>query len=120
MKILKQLLVLWGICVVCEAISALLPFSFPASVIALILVFCLLQCHILKPHHIQDVSNFLLGNLPLLFIPISISVINYWDLVSSQIVAFFLICAISLVFTYAVTLWAVALAVRLTKGGKKS
>ena len=48
MKILKQFGVIFGVCWVSLVIEHYLPFSFPASVIGMILLFILLCVHVLK------------------------------------------------------------------------
>ena len=63
MKILTQLAIVFGICLVGECISAILPFAFPSSVIGMILLFLLMLVKIIKERHIKDVSQFLLKNM---------------------------------------------------------
>ena len=54
MKIIKQIGIIFAICWISTVIEALLPFSFPASVIGMILLLLCLITGVLKIHHIQD------------------------------------------------------------------
>lgn len=120
MKLLIQFAIISGICLACEAIVSVLPFSFPASVLALVVVLGFLMCKWLKSEQINTVSDFLLHNLPLLFLPVSVSVMNYWDVISANLFAFMFICIITVLLTYFATAYAVMLTIRLmNKGGKK-
>ena len=42
MKIIKQLTIISAVCLAGEAVSAVLPFAFPGSVISMIMLFLLL------------------------------------------------------------------------------
>lgn len=119
MKIIQQLAILFGISLLCEGIAAVLPFTFPASVIALLLVLVLLATKRLKVAHIEESSHFFLNNLPLLFVPASAGIINYWDILSAYFVPFVFICLFTMVLTYFVTAWVVNFTIKCTQGGKK-
>lgn len=54
MKIVTQVGIIFSICWISQIIEKLLPFSFPASVIGMILLFILLCVHILKVDHIRE------------------------------------------------------------------
>ena len=54
MRILAQIGIVLFVCLLGEAIAAVLPFPFPASVIGMVLLFLLLACKWLKPRHIQE------------------------------------------------------------------
>ena len=63
MKIVTQVGIIFSICWISQIIEKLLPFSFPASVIGMILLFILLCVHILKVDHVREKSDFLLENM---------------------------------------------------------
>ena len=54
MKIIYQIGIIFALCWVSEIVEALLPFSFPASVIGMILLFVLLALRVLKVEHIRE------------------------------------------------------------------
>ena len=84
MKILLQIALVFGIYWVSQGIEAILPVAFPASVISLLLLLVLLLTGIVKMDHVREKSDFLLGNLGFFFIPVSVSIINYVDLIKRQ------------------------------------
>ena len=84
MKILLQVALVFGIYWVSQGIEAVLPVAFPASVISLLLLLVLLLTGIVKMDHVREKSDFLLGNLGFFFIPVSVSIINYVDLIKRQ------------------------------------
>lgn len=112
MKLLVQTGILFGICWISQWIEAVLPFPFPASVIGLVLLLVLLLIKAIKLEQIKDVSDFFLGNLPLLFIPAAVSISNYADVILGNLLPFLTICVVSLILTYGVTAWVVNLIVK--------
>lgn len=120
MKILLQVALVFGIYWVGQGIEAVLPFTFPASVISLLLLLVLLLAGVVKVDHIREKSDFLLGNLGFFFIPVSVSIMNYVDLLWQHAAAFLTVCVVSMVLTYGATVWAVRLTQRLMdRGGKR-
>ena len=69
MNILFQLAIVFGVCLVSEVISAMLPFALPASIIGMLLLLLMLILKIIKKDQIRSVSDFLLGNLPFFLKP---------------------------------------------------
>ena len=110
MKIIKQIGIVMGLCWISLVIEKLLPFSFPASVIGMILLLICLFTGILKLEHIREKSDFLLSNMAFFFIPAGVSMINYLDILMENLVP---ILVISIVSTF-VTFIAAALSIRLT------
>ena len=120
MKILLQIALVFGVYWVSQCIEAVLPFSFPASVISLILLLVLLLTGIVKVDHVREKSDFLLGNLGFFFVPVSVGIMNYAQLIWENAAAFFTVCVVSLVLTYGATVGAVRLTQKLLekrKGG---
>lgn len=63
-----------------KVISAQLPIVFPGSIIALILLFLGLTTRLIKIDWVIDSANFTLKYMVILFIPLSVGLINYFDL----------------------------------------
>jgi len=120
-KILTQLGVVFGVYWASQFIEFILPFSFPASVISLILLLILLLTGLVKHEQIKDFSEFMLGNLVFLFIPVATSIMNYVDVIFGNLIAFATVCVVSLILTYAATSYAVGLTRKLMekRGAKK-
>ncbi len=118
MKIVTQVGIIFSICWISQIIEKLLPFSFPASVIGMILLFILLRAHILKVDHIREKSDFLLENMAFFFIPAGVSIINYFDVLKNWVVQLIVICVVSTVVTFAVTAYSMKLALYLMQKKK--
>ena len=79
MKIILQIGLVLGICLLGEALSLVLPIPFPGSVIAMIFLFLLLLSGRLRPEHIREKSDFLLQNMAFFFIPAGVGILEYAD-----------------------------------------
>ena len=112
MKIIRQVGIIFFVCWASQALEALLPFDFPASVIGMLLLLALLFSGALKVDHIREKSDFLLSNMAFFFIPAGVSIINYFDVLKNSVVQLIIICVVSTVVTFAVTAWSVKLTVR--------
>lgn len=97
---LSQVALILLICVVCEGISAILPFPFPGSVLSMLLMLLLFSTKILKPEQIKESSDFLLGHMMLVFLPSFVSIMNYFDMLKTVWIQFALIVIISTVVTF--------------------
>ena len=121
MSIMAQAAIVFGLCLISEGIAALLPVSFPASVIALLLLGLLLFSRALKPEHIQQLSTFLVANMAFFFLPACVGVMEHAPAILGQLVPFFLISCLTTPVVYFVTAWSVQWLIRLSreKGAKK-
>ena len=119
MKILLQIGIVFGIYWVSQCIESVLPFPFPASVISLLLLLLLLVLRVIKVDHIREKADFLLGNLGFFFVPVSVSIMNYVDVVWENAAAFFTICVVSMLTTFAATAGTVVLTRRLMRRRKE-
>ena len=113
MKILRQFGIIFGIYWLSQCIAAIIPFSFPASVIGLLVMLLLLLPGILKADSIREVAEFLTGNLTFFLLPVVSSTMNYLDLIGANLVPFFLICTVSTFVTFFVVYFTVRLTCRL-------
>lgn len=119
MKILIQIGIVFGLYWVSQCVEAVLPVPFPASVISLLLLLALLILRVIKVEHIREKADFLLNNLGFFFVPVSVSIMNYAGIIRENAAAFFTICVVSTVLTFAATVAVVRLACRLVGGGEE-
>ena len=103
MKIIRQIGIIFTVCWLSLVIEKLLPFTFPASVIGMILLFLCLFTGVLKIEHIQEKADFLLGNMAFFFIPAGVSIINYFDVLKDWVFQLIFICIVTTVITFVVT-----------------
>ncbi len=118
MEIILQLTIILGACLCGEILSALLPITFPGSVLAMILLFLLFFTGILKEKQVATVGDFLLKNMSIFFLPAAIGILEYWDVISPVLLQFLLICALTTVLTFGATAYTVMAVQKLMKGGK--
>ena len=119
MKLLTQIGIIFGICWISTCIERVLPFTLPASIIGMLLLLALLLARVVRTEHIREKSDYLLGNLPFFFIPASVSILNYVDVLRDNLLPLLVICTVSLAATFAVTAWTVRLTSRLLERGKR-
>ena len=112
-KIGLQMGIIFGLYWLCQVIESVLPFSFPASVIALIVLLVLLMTKILKPEHIRETADFMQAGIAFFLIPVMVGLVNYVDVIAQNAVAFCVICLVSTVLTFAAVAWTVQLTCRL-------
>lgn len=120
MTIMVELAIIFGICLISQGISALLPVSFPASVISMLLLLALLLSGVVKKHHIDRVSTFLIGNMAFFFIPPCVGLIDHAATLGSCLIPFLIIAALTTPLVYAVTAWSIQLMIRLMSGKEGS
>lgn len=121
MNIILQIGVVLAVCLAGEAISALLPFAFPASVIAMLLLLLLLAVRAVRPDQLRDVSGFFLNNMPIFFIPACVGILKYLDALLDNLLPIVLICIGTTPLVFFAAGHTVQLAIRLMdkKEGKK-
>jgi holin-like protein len=111
MKIFNKALIFFVICFVSDIISLYLPFPFPGSVLAMVILFLLLFFGAVKVPQVEPVSDFLLKNMALVFVPATVSIVSYADVLKSILWQFLIICIATTVITFVCTAYAVKLTV---------
>lgn len=120
MSVVSQLFVVFLVYLAAEGIAALLPFTFPASVLGMVLLLLLLLTKVLKPSQLKESSDFLLGNMLLFFIPTCVSVITYADVLFRNFWSIVLISMLTTPLVFFVTGQVVQLTMkRIRKKGEK-
>lgn len=69
---LKGITIILVIYLIGEVISRLIGGFMPGSVIGMLLLFGLLQCGVVKEEDIKGVCNFILNNMMMFFIPLTV------------------------------------------------
>ncbi len=108
MKLLGQIGIVFGICLLGELIAAILPFTFPSSIISMSLLFILLMTKLLKIEHIERKADFLLQNMAFFFVPAGVGILEHTQLLKGFWWQFLLICAVTLLLVFASTVWTVS------------
>ena len=117
MNIMGEIAVVFGVCLISEGISFLLPFPFPAGVISLVLLLLLLFSGVVKERHIGRVSGFLVDNMAFFFVPPCVAIMEHWEKLLPYLLPFLFIAVVTTPLVYLVTAWTIQLLFR-RKGGK--
>jgi holin-like protein len=79
-KIVIQIALLYGFYFIGKVVQQALHIPVPGSMIAMLLLFFLLVTNIVKEEWLSDGGQFLLSNLPLLFVPPTVGIMDYFQL----------------------------------------
>lgn len=118
MKLMIQIGLVFGICLVGEGVSAALPFPFPASVISMLMLLLLLLS-VLKVEHIREKTDFLLKNMSFFFIPAGVGIMGQFDVLRQNLFPLLVILVVSTLLTFAVTAYTVRAAISLQEHFRK-
>jgi holin-like protein len=102
-RFLLQLALLWGISWGCNAFVNAFKIPIPGNVLGVLVLFLLLCLGVLKIEHIKEAADFLLKHLVFFFIPITVGLMNCWDI----FYAHWLVFLIAIVVSSLLPLWAV-------------
>ena len=80
-------------------ISSLLPITIPGSIIGMLIMFVLLALQILPAKWVNP------GYMALLFVPIGVGVMQYYDILRAQFGPIVVSCAVSTVIVFLVVSW---------------
>lgn len=119
LNIMGEIAIIFGICLVSEGISTLLPIPFPASVISLLILLALLLCGAVKDRHIRRTCGFFTSNMAFFFIPPCVGILEHVSTLSAVLVPFLFISVITTPLVYLVTAWVIQLMMRMRKGGAR-
>ncbi len=113
MRFFRQILRLFILCCFGDMLSSVLPFPFPGSVIALILLFICLATKAIKVEQINIISDFLLKNMAFVFLPATVSILKYISVFQNILWQFLLICCVTTIITFFATAYSVKLTIYL-------
>ncbi|MCM1159636.1 MAG: CidA/LrgA family protein [Roseburia sp.] len=103
MKPIKQFMIIISISFLGELLHSMLPLPVPASIYGLLLLFLLLMTGFLKLEQIEEVAEFFLAIMPLLFLSPSVSLITVMDQVMGAFVPIVGTIVLSTIVTTVIT-----------------
>ena len=103
MKYLLQFGLIATITFAAEIISILVPFPVPAGIYGLILMFLLLQFHIIRLDQVDRAGSFLLEIISVMFLPTAAGIINYSGYLQTNLVKITVISLTTCVLVLIVT-----------------
>ena len=116
MHVFAQIAVLFAICVAAEGIAAVLPFTFPSSVLGMLILLALLLCKAIKPRQLEQTSGFFLNNMTFFFVPTCVGILKYTDVLFSNFWAIVLISILTTPLVFFVTGHVVQFAMKKLNG----
>lgn len=78
-----------------NGISKLLPITLPGSILGMLILFALLATQILPYHWVKPGANVLIRYMALLFVPIGVGIMTYYDQLRMQFGPLVVSCAVS-------------------------
>lgn len=103
MKYLSQLCVLLGFTFLGEAVHHFLPLPIPGSVYSLVLLFLALCLGVVKLEQVKDVAHFLISIMPILFVAPVVGIVEYWGLISGDLLKLMLILIGTTALTFGIS-----------------
>lgn len=121
MKILKQLGMIFLLCLFGKFITEMLPFSVPTGVLCMVVLFVIFLFRIAKTDSLRETNDFLMQNMALFFIPAGVGIVQYYDIMKNAVWQIVLICVVSTFLTFAATAYTVRFVTALQKkfGGEE-
>ncbi|MDX5474211.1 MAG: CidA/LrgA family protein [Bacillaceae bacterium] len=118
-KIFIQVLLLYGLYQIGIFIKNIFNLSIPGSIIGMIILFFLLSLGIVKDIFLQEGASFLLLYMPLLFIPATVGIMEYFSLFNGVGILLFVAVLISTLLIMAITgIVGQKAAIKLERNGK--
>ena len=119
MKYVKQFGIIIMISFVGEVLNYLIPIPVPASIYGMVIMLVLLTSGKLKLESVRDTAIFLIEVMPLMFIPAAVGIIESWDIIKPNVIAYAIITIVSTVLVMAVAGRVTQFVIRHSKKGGK-
>ena len=91
MKYIKQMTIILGVTLIGEVIKYFILLPIPTSIYGLILMFVLLMTNIIKLESVKETGDFLVGIMPVLFIPAAVGLIDRVEELNAMLVPILLV-----------------------------
>ena len=105
MKYIKQMCIRLGVCFLAELMEYLIPLPVAASMYGLVLMLAALMTKVIKLKDVEDVSDFLTGNLAIMFIPPTVGIMASVEEMKKMLIPLVVISVLSTLLIMSVTGW---------------
>ena len=95
LRYLRALIIIYLCLYAGIGISSLLPIVIPGSIIGMLILFLLLGFQIVPVNWVKPGCYLIIRYMALLFVPISVGVMNYTDVLAAQFGPIFVSCVLS-------------------------
>lgn len=92
MKLFREALIILGIYLLGELLSASLNLPIPGNILGMIILFILLYTNIVKVDNIANITNFLLDHLAFFFIPAGVGLMTSIGIIKSTWLQLLVVC----------------------------
>lgn len=120
MKYLKQFSIIIAVSFAGEVFNRILPLPVPSSIYGLLLMFILLEAKIVKVNQIRETATFILGIMPLFFVPSSVGFINAFPVMKKFGIQFVVLALVTTLLVMVSTGRVAQAIIRLQKKSDKS
>ena len=114
-----ELAIILAVCYVGDILANLLPFSFSASVLSMLILLLMLIIKAVKFDSIKKSATFLTSNMAVLFIPYGVKILKYLDVIKENFLLFLIIILLTTPLVYGVTVLTAQLVIKLQKGDEE-
>ncbi|MDY6012386.1 CidA/LrgA family protein [Clostridium sp.] len=119
MKLFREALIIFAICLIGDAIVSLTGIPIPGNIIGLLLLLVALCTKIIKVEQVDTVSTFFLDHLAFFFIPAGVNLMTSLGLLKSSIIQIIIVCIVTTAIVIASTGLIVQFIVNLLNKKKK-
>lgn len=99
MKLIKEIIIIFGLYYLGEFISKGLGLAIPGNLIGMLLLLLLLCLKIIKVEQVEHISNFLLDHLSFLFIPAGVGLMVSIHLIAGIWIQILILCLLTTILT---------------------
>ncbi|MBP7768168.1 MAG: CidA/LrgA family protein [Prevotella sp.] len=119
MKYVFQFLIIIGIAFIGEVLHWLIPVPISASIYGIILLFVALELKWVKVGDVREVTAFMLGVMPVIFVPAAAGLIDSWQNIVSAIIPYTVITVVSTLVVMGVAGLVTQWAIRRSRKGQE-
>ena len=120
MKYIKQICIIFGVCLIAEVMEYLIPLPVAASIYGLLLMLLALMTKVIKLKDVENVSDFLTGNMAILFIPATVGIMASVEEIKQMLIPLCVISVASTLLVMSVTGWVTQWIIRKRKDESKA
>lgn len=91
---LRAFLIIWLCLYAGRGIAGLLPIAIPGSILGMLLLFVLLSANLLPLSWVKPGCHLLIRYMALLFVPISVGIMDHTDILSAQFAPIVISCTV--------------------------
>lgn len=113
MNLLRQIAILFTICIAGNALSALSGGALPGNVLGMVLLLILLVTQWLKLSAVESTADFFLNNMAFFFIPSTLGILRVYADIQSELAKLVIVCVATTFLTAASAGYTVVLVRRL-------